>query len=42
MNFTLIDKMLKNISKTNNEDIQGIVLVHTPKLFDVDTLEEVL
>lgn len=41
MNFTLIDKMLKNISKTNNEDIQGIVLVHTPKLFDVDTLDTI-
>lgn len=34
MDFKIITKDLKNISKTAIEEIQGIVLVHTPDMFN--------
>lgn len=33
MNYKIIAEKLKNISKTKNEDIQGIVLVHIPSMY---------
>ena len=33
MDYKIITEELKNISKTKNEDIQGIVLVHIPSLY---------
>lgn len=42
MNYKLIAEELKNITKTKNEDIQGIVLVHIPSYYGITRTESLL